>query len=136
MPTLMFNSVKNTWSEKAPPPIELHHFQAVVIDSLIYVVGAFTGEYPHEQPVPQVYIYNTVTDKWSSGAVIPENRRRGAAGVVVYDRKIYIVSGITDGHWGGGVQWFDEYDPALNVWKILPDAPRSRDHFHAAVINN
>jgi N-acetylneuraminic acid mutarotase len=55
---------------------------------------------------------------------------------VVYNRKIYIVSGITDGHWSGGVQWFDEYDPALNSWKNLPDAPRSRDHFHAAVINN
>jgi N-acetylneuraminic acid mutarotase len=136
MPTLMFNSLKNTWSEKAPPPIELHHFQAVVIDSLIYVVGAFTGDYPHERPVPQIYIYNAVTNKWSSGAIIPENRRRGASGVVVYNRKIYIVSGITDGHWSGGVQWFDEYDPALNSWKNLPDAPRSRDHFHAAVINN
>ena len=136
IPTLMFNSLRNTWTEKAAPPIELHHFQAIALDSLIYVIGAFTGEYPHERPVPNIYVYNTISNKWSVGAPMPENRRRGAAGAAVYNGKIYIVSGMIDGHWAGGVTWFDEYDPILNSWRTLPDAPRARDHFHAAVIGN
>ena len=83
-----------------------------------------------------IYIYNTATDKWTIGQPIPEGRHRGAAGTIVHNKKIYVIAGMTDGHWAGGVTWFDEYDPATNTWRILPDAPRVRDHFQAAVINN
>jgi len=131
-----YNPATKTWTNKAPIPTELHHFQAVTLDGLIYAVGAFTGAYPHETPVPQIYIYNPLTDKWIAGPAIPEARRRGSAGIVVYNNKLYVVSGILDGHWTGHVPWFDEYDPATNTWKTLPDAPRPRDHFHAAVIND
>ncbi len=135
-PVLEFNPFRNTWVEKAKPPIEMNHFQAVSLDSVIYVVGAFTGEYPHEKPVPSIYIYNPYTDKWSKGSELPASRRRGSTGTVVHKGKIYIVNGIIDGHWSGGVNWFDEYDPGTNTWKTLPDVPRTRDHFQAVVINN
>jgi N-acetylneuraminic acid mutarotase/glucose/arabinose dehydrogenase len=135
-PVMMFNSLNNSWTEKAKPPIELHHFQAVTKDSLIYVLCSFTGEYPHEKPVPNIYVYNTGTDKWIAGPPVPEGRRRGASGAFVRNNKIYVVAGMVDGHWSGGVTWFDEYDPETNSWKILPDAPRARDHFQAALVNN
>ncbi|RDV11969.1 choice-of-anchor D domain-containing protein, partial [Pontibacter diazotrophicus] len=135
-PVQVYDPATKTWANKASTPTELHHFQAVTIDGLIYVAGAFTGGYPYEKPVPKVYIYNPVTDKWLDGPTIPETRRRGSAGVVVHNKKIYLVSGITDGHSSGHVAWFDEYDPLTNTWKTLPDAPRARDHYHAAVINN
>ena len=32
--------------------------------------------------------------------------------------------------------WLDEYDPKRNAWRVLPDAPRPRDHFQAAAIGN
>ncbi|QNF34068.1 choice-of-anchor D domain-containing protein [Adhaeribacter swui] len=130
----VYDPVAKTWTNKANIPAELHHFQAVTLNGLIYVVGAFTGSYPRETPVNQIYIYNPVTDKWVNGPTIPQARRRGSAGVAVYNNKIYIVSGILDGHWNGWVNWFDEYDPATNTWKTLPNAPRARDHFHAVVI--
>lgn len=94
------------------------------------------GGYPHEVPLPNMYVFNPVSNKWSVGASIPQARRRGSAGAVVYKNKIYLVAGITDGHWAGWVPWFDEYDPATNTWRTLPDAPRSRDHFHATVVND
>ncbi|QRR00552.1 malectin domain-containing carbohydrate-binding protein [Dyadobacter sandarakinus] len=131
-----YDPVRKTWENKAKVPMELHHFQAVVLDGLIYVVGALTGNYPRETPVPNVYIYNPLTDKWTKGRSIPEDRRRGSAGVVVYNKKLYIAGGILDGHWTGHVPWLDEYDPAANTWKELADAPRARDHFQAAVVNN
>ncbi|QMU28526.1 Kelch repeat-containing protein [Adhaeribacter radiodurans] len=134
-PVQVFDPKNRTWTNKVNTPIELHHFQAITIDGLIYVVGAFTGSYPHEKPVANIYIYNPATNKWITGASIPSSRRRGSSGVVVYNKKIYVVAGIKDGHWAGHVNWLDEYDPATNKWRILANAPRARDHFQAAVIN-
>ncbi|QNF34540.1 choice-of-anchor D domain-containing protein [Adhaeribacter swui] len=134
-PVQVFDLVKKNWVNKVNTPIELHHFQAISLDGLIYVVGAFTGSYPHEKPVSNIYIYNPTTNKWITGATIPSARRRGSVGVVVYNKKIYLVGGIKDGHWAGHVNWFDEYNPATNTWRTLPNAPRARDHFQAAVVN-
>jgi PKD repeat protein/N-acetylneuraminic acid mutarotase len=55
---------------------------------------------------------------------------------VVHNDKFYIIAGNTIGHSGGYVPWLDEYDPLTGTWTPLADAPRARDHFHAAVINN
>jgi N-acetylneuraminic acid mutarotase len=134
-PVQVFDPINETWVNKVNTPIEFHHFQAISIDGLIYVIGAFTGSYPHEKPVSNIYIYNPATNKWITGATIPSARRRGSSGVVVYNNKIYMVGGIKDGHWTGHVNWFDEYNPATNTWRTLPNAPSARDHFQAAVIN-
>ncbi len=136
MPVQEYDPVNKTWANKAAPPIELNHFQAINLDGLIYAAAAFTGAFPHETPVAQIYMYDPAANKWLTGSTIPQARRRGSAGAVVYNNKIYLVGGITDGHWSGWVSWFDEYDPATNTWKVLPDAPRARDHFHVEVINN
>ncbi|MDB5262291.1 MAG: Kelch repeat type 1-containing protein [Adhaeribacter sp.] len=124
-----------TWAKGADAPLEMHHFQAVTYKDEIYVVGALTGPYPHETPIPRIYIYNPKINKWRSGDDIPAARRRGSAGALVYQNKIYLVGGITDGHWDGHVTWFDEYDPATGKWRQLPDAPRARDHVSVAMAN-
>lgn len=69
------------------------------------------------------------------GPEIPSTRKRGSTGLSVYNEKFYILAGNTIGHSGGAVNWLDEYDPATGVWTELQDAPRTRDYFHAAVIN-
>jgi N-acetylneuraminic acid mutarotase len=135
-PVEVYDPQTRQWQKKAMVPLEMHHFQAVAHKSEIYVIGAFTGGFPHETPIPDVYIYNPTKDQWRKGGQIPEGRRRGAAGVTVYRDKIYLVSGIMDGHYDGHVPWFDEFDPATGKWRQLPDAPRARDHFQAAVADN
>lgn len=127
---------KDTWTNLSKTPIEMSHFQAISFKDEIYVVGAFTGGYPHEIPIPNIYIFNPIKNEWRKGPEIPENRRRGAAGAFVLNDKIYVVCGIQDGHWDGQVAWFDEYDPATDKWKTLPDAPRIRDHVQVAVIDH
>jgi len=124
---------KQTWTKMAEAPLEMHHFQAVTYKDEIYVLGALTGGYPHETPIPRIYIFNPQQNKWREGAEIPADRRRGSAGATVYGDKIYLVCGITDGHYDGHVTWFDEYDPATNKWRQLPSAPRARDHVSVAV---
>ncbi len=126
----------NTWKAGAKPPVEIHHFQPVVWEGEIWLLGAMTGGYPGETPLPNVHIYNPANDTWRTGAEIPADRRRGGAGAVVHEGKIYLVCGITDGHRGGHVAWLDAYDPESDTWEELPDAPQPRDHFQAVVHDN
>jgi len=132
----IFDPKTNTWTNGAKPPIELNHFQGVVYKDEIYLVGAMTGRYPHEQPVANIYIYTPKTDTWRTGDEIPVDRRRGSGGVVVYKDKFYMVTGILDGHWTGNVTWFDEYDPKTGKWTKLVDAPTARDHVRAGVVGD
>lgn len=132
----VYDPKTNTWKQYAETPLEMHHFQAVAYKGELWVLGAFTGGYPHETPVPNIYIFNIDKNEWRKGPEIPEDRRRGAAGAFVYKDKIYVVCGIQDGHWDGHVGWFDEYNPNDDTWKKLPDAPHVRDHVHAAVVDN
>jgi hypothetical protein len=134
-PVDVYDPHANVWTQGNLPPVELHHFQPVAFDGKIYVLGAMTGKYPHETPLPNVLIYDPKLDRWSEGPEIPADRRRGAAGVALYEDKIYLLAGIQDGHWDGHVAWFDQFDPVSGEWLVLPDAPRPRDHFQAGVIN-
>jgi N-acetylneuraminic acid mutarotase len=131
-----YDPKKDTWTTKAMAPLEMSHFQAVTYKGEVYVVGAFTGNYPHETPIPAMYIYNPERDEWRKGPDIPQDRLRGAAGAFVHNDKIYVVCGIQDGHWDGHVTWFDEYDPKNNTWRKLPDAPRPRDHVSVAMVGD
>ena len=133
-PVDVFNPITNTWQQKGNSPFEIHHFQAVAYKNLIYMVGGMTGVYPHEKPLENIYLYDTQTDKWQKGPAMPSGRLRGSAGCVVYKDKIYLVGGIQDGHYDGNVDWMDELDPATGQWRVLPDAPHARDHFHAVVV--
>lgn len=135
-PVNEYDFKKDSWTKLSETPIEMNHFQAITFRDEIYVLGAFTGGFPHETPIPHIYIFNPVRNEWRKGSEIPENRRRGAAGAFVLNNKIYVVCGIQDGHWDGHVTWFDEYDPATGKWQILPDAPHPRDHFQVAVLND
>ncbi|CAG4990073.1 N-acetylneuraminate epimerase [Dyadobacter sp. CECT 9275] len=131
-----YDPKKDTWTTLSKAPLEMSHFQAVSFKDEIYVLGAFTGGFPHEIPIPNIYIFNPIKNEWRKGPEIPENRRRGAAGAFTMNDKIYLVCGIQDGHWDGQVAWFDEYTPATNTWRKLTDAPRPRDHVQVAVHEN
>jgi len=135
-PTSVFDPNTNTWTEKSVTPIELHHFQPVVFNDAIYLIGAMTGTWPNETPVDRVIIYYPERDEYVYGDTIPEHRRRGGAGTVVYNNKIYLVGGITKGHMNGYKPWFDQYEPETSEWKALADAPNARDHFQAVVVEN
>lgn len=135
-PTDEFDTKTNTWTAKSQTPIELHHFQPVVVDEAIYLIGAMTGKWPNEKPLERVIMYYPERDEYVYGHEIPQHRRRGGAGAVYYNNKIYLVGGITNGHMDGYTPWLDEYDPKTGEWRVLADAPDARDHFQAVVANN
>ncbi|MDI1248435.1 MAG: kelch repeat-containing protein [Lacunisphaera sp.] len=135
-PVDILDPATGAWSQGAPPPVEVHHFQPVVWENRIWLVGAMTGGYPHERALDHIPVYDPATDTWSRGPSLPEQRRRGGAGAVIREGKLYVVCGIINGHWDGHVAWLDELNLATGAWRELPDAPRARDHFQAAIVSD
>jgi N-acetylneuraminic acid mutarotase len=133
-PIEAYDPMTKKWQQYIETPIEMHHFQAIAYHGEIYVMGAFTGGYPHETPIQDIWIFNPTKNQWRKDVTIPTSRQRGAAGAFVYKNKIYLVNGITNGHWDGHVAWFDVFDPVTKKWENLPDSPHARDHFQATVI--
>jgi hypothetical protein len=139
----IYNPSTNSWSNGATAPKTMHHIQPVVVNNLIYSVMAYSGGCcDGEFGLSNVYIYDPRLNKWITSSTIPSGRRRGSTGVVFYQGKFYSLGGLTGGHGNGsdGVsaksyKWFDSWDPYQNKWSVLPDAPRARDHFGAAVVN-
>lgn len=136
-PVDVFDPASGEWSHKAPPPMEIHHFQPVIVDDGLWLLGTMTGVFPRETPLETVYIYRPNSDTWEEGPIIPEARRRGGAGCVRHsDGWIYVVGGIIDGHHSGTQCWFDRINPKTGEWQILPDAPHKRDHAPAAIVSD
>jgi N-acetylneuraminic acid mutarotase len=131
----VFDPATRKWTKKSSPPMELNHFQPVVWNNKIWIVGAFTGRYPDETSVTHVYSYTPSTDTWRKEHMIPEQRRRGGAGAVLHEGKILLVGGNNKGHRDGAKPWVDLYDPATGEWQVLPDAPSARDHATIAISN-
>lgn len=132
-PVSIYDTQSGTWSKGPEPPIELHHFQPVVVEDRIYILGALTGGWPEETPVGHIYTYDTATNTWQQGDAIPEARRRGSTGNVLSGSKIYMLCGIKNGHIGDHKDWADSYDLETGSWEVLSDAPRTRDHFQAVL---
>jgi hypothetical protein len=132
-PVQEYSPATKAWKNLGNTPVEINHFQALSLHGLVYVICALNGAFPHEVPIPNMYIYDPLSDTWVKGMAIPAARLRGSAGVAVYNDKIYVALGIKDGHSAGWVPYLDEYDPATGGWKALPDAPRERDHFQTAI---
>lgn len=135
-PVNVFDPKTNTWETKGKSPMEIHHFQGIVYGDAIYLVGAMQGKYPTETPLENIWIYYPEKDLWEKGPVIPEDRRRGGAGSVLYEDKIYIIGGIEYGHTSGTNNYFDLYNLKTGEWEILTKAPHIRDHFPAIVVND
>lgn len=137
----IYDYTSNSWTKGANTPnspnLQLNHFQAVEYQGLIWVIGAFRNNtFPNEAPATNIYVYDPARNKWNTGRGIPAARRRGGAGLVAYEGKFFVVGGNTNGHDGGAVEWTDEYDPILNTWTPLQDAPNARDHFSAVLVGN
>ncbi|CAN5891966.1 hypothetical protein BH23ACT11_BH23ACT11_21420 [soil metagenome] len=126
----VYDPQTNSWKTVKPLPASLDHIQGVEVGGKIYYIGGLSGfPGPHANTM---YIYDPATDSFTQGEPMPGGRGRGAGGVAVYAGKIYYAGGL---HEGSAVPWVDEYDPTANSWSQLPDMPRARDHFQAAVVD-
>ncbi|MBD0405079.1 kelch repeat-containing protein [Flammeovirga sp. EKP202] len=132
----VFDPSSNTWTKVGDAPFFMHHFQAVSYHDHIYFVGAMKGNYPVETPLEHIWTYQPEKNEWKKQGLIPKEVRRGGGGAVLYQDKIYLACGITNGHTSGCSNRFDVYDLSTNTWEQLTSAPHLRDHFNAVVAND
>ncbi|MEM7260001.1 MAG: galactose oxidase, partial [Pseudomonadota bacterium] len=92
-PVERYDAANNLWETVGQAPIEMHHFQPVVYDNKIYIIGAFTCCYPAEPTLADIYIFDPADNTWSTDGVMPADRLRGSAGTFVRDSKIYMLGG-------------------------------------------
>jgi hypothetical protein len=134
----VYDYSKDAWkSLEGVAPLRFNHFQAIEHQGYIWIIGAFQNNaFPDETPATHIWLFDPIQEKFIRGPEIPKDRRRGSAGMVLYNNKFYIIGGNQLGHNGQYVDFFDEFDPATGTWTILKSAPRPRDHFQAVLINH
>ncbi len=135
-PVERYSMTTGHWENLGLAPLELHHAQPVVIGDDIYIAGAFTCCYPRETIIAEIHVLDTQANTWDVVGSMPVERLRGSTAAVAHGGKLYVLGGNTQGHDGGAVAWFDEFDPSTGQWLVLPDAPNARDHFSAVMIGN
>ena len=130
-----FDARTQQWSTRSTPPVEIHHFQAVVVDDAIHLMCASTGYYPHERALKRTLAYYPHDDEFRFLHDIPM-RARGSCGAALFRGKIYMVGGTIGGHVDGWQSWFDSYDPVSGEWLQLTPAPHARDHHQVAIVGH
>jgi hypothetical protein len=131
------------WSNTNTVLDNIHHLQATPYGGRIYLLGALTDNFPNENPLQHVLIYDPAADTLLVGPAMPADRLRGSSGVAVVDGIFYVIAGNRNGHSAylddgvipANVSWTDAFDPRTGQWTRLPDAPHARDHFFAEVID-
>jgi N-acetylneuraminic acid mutarotase len=135
----VFDPAAGRWRQVADAPTARNSAASAVINEKIYVVG---GRQAHQQPdgslrqvnVPDLEIYDPHTDRWATGAPMPQ--AQGGLAAAALDGKLYVF---------GGEQWVPErkvfasswlYDPATNRWEALPDLPTPRHGLGASALGN
>lgn len=126
----VYDIESNTWSEAAPMPRGLHHFEMAAIDGLLYVSG---GAYGAAREVNDlIYSYDPETDTWSEVTQAPDTRIAHA--MVAVDESLVMIGGGPSYTLYTGEVW--SYNVVTDEWDTShPDLPTQRDHVAAVVLD-
>jgi Malectin domain len=118
------------------PPILLHHMQCVAVRDEIYIPSSWTGTYPYETNVPDIYIFKPSTNTWRTEPGMTSARLRGAAAAAYLHPYIYVSHGNRGGHGkhSTSLTYFDKYHVDTKVWTALPNATYKRDHTGGGIV--
>ena len=133
----IYDSLANSWSMGAPLPMAIENASGAAIGGKFYVVaGDYGPTNVNNTPSGFLFIYDPVTNSWSTGASMPTPRSSAASAVV--DGKLYVVGGNTNNgvNNGGAVSTVEIYDPASNSWTTGPAEPVAHEIQTAGVINS
>lgn len=138
-PVSVYDPATMRWTNKPGPGVEMHHMQCVTVgNQFIYVAGAWTGGFPRERVLDNVYVFDTDTSRWrveAEGGL--GSRARGGGALVLHNNKLYLAMGNRGGHGGHATTLaeFDEYDMSTKRWRRLPNALDARDHVGGGMVN-
>lgn len=129
-----FSSI--TWNTAKAQPIATHEIQGEVVNGKLYIFGGFdVNKRPEWTPTKRAYVYNPVTDSWSSIKSLPQEPNGADFGggthvaVATDGTDIYLAGGYTANSAGTG-QIFGtkqvwRYNVATNDYSKMPDLPQA-----------
>ena len=100
-----------SWSARAPIPVRHAQGRAAAVGTKIYVPGGFNS-IDFGGPLDNMQIYDTATDTWSQGAVLPAARSGVAA--VAFNGLVYVIAGYNPVGTGHSDVYI--YNPATNTY--------------------
>jgi N-acetylneuraminic acid mutarotase len=110
----VYDPASDTWEYRTPMPTKRNHGAAVVVDSLIYVIG---GRYMLNGQITNLNVnevYDPAVDTWTVRAPLP--LPLGGISASALNGKIYIFGGEYFEGKGGVHPETWEYDPATDTW--------------------
>ncbi|KAK3322911.1 hypothetical protein B0H66DRAFT_515627 [Apodospora peruviana] len=132
----IYDIPRNTWTKVASLPVTINHANAAAVSGKIYVLGGMTGS--SWAGTPKCWVYDPITDKWTSIPSMPAGEARGSAVVGLYNNTIWLASGKT-GSGGTSVTTVSAYDTVAGQWLTsLPEQarniPEGRDHGGGGIV--
>jgi N-acetylneuraminic acid mutarotase len=134
-----YDPAMNTWRERSPMPTPRNHATAAAVNGKAYVIGGRVGAAfisAGSSNIDVVEEYDPRADAWGpSRAKMPSARSAMASGV--YGNRIYVSGG--EGQDSQRMYTFralEAYEPATNVWTVLPSMPVSRHGLAGAVVGS
>lgn len=150
----LYDIPTDTWTSASPAPIAINHANAAGLNGQLYILGGLvftpTGESDQGSwvAIPDAWVYDPTTDRWSDLPRGPEPLARGAAVTGVFGSQIFLAGGlrVLDLLPVTGTQDtvanVTAFDTATNTWLSadLPVAaqqlPEGRDHAVSAVVGS
>lgn len=124
----VYDPEADAWSTGTPLPVPMHHINAAVVGSQIYVAGFLqTLQFT---PDPRMFVFDTSTETWTEGVSLPVGREVGASGVAVTEDRLYVYGGLQASQPVASAQYFDLAGDL--GWVPIADLPIGRDHMYGA----
>jgi N-acetylneuraminic acid mutarotase len=126
----VLDTAAGSWSAGPDLPMPVHHANAAVVGSSIYIVGALSTGF---NAVGVVWRHTPGVDTgWVARASMPAGTQRGASIVGTIGGLVYVAGGYRG---GAAVAEVSSYDPVNDSWDdAVTDLPASRDHGCGGVI--
>jgi len=139
----IYDPATDSWAVGAAMPTPRNHMTACAVGRKIYVIGGGHQATGVDVALSQVGVYDTATNRWTSGADIPTPR--GVPSSAVIDGRIFVTGGIAILAQGSSqtermrnripVAVVEVYDPASDRWVTSADLATPRGWFSTSVLN-
>jgi N-acetylneuraminic acid mutarotase len=112
------------WTSRAAMPETRNHFQAVVLDGRIYVLGGQRGHDCGNTNLTSAHVYDPGTNQWSALAPLPAERSHFEMSVFAWNGRIVLGAGVSNTVLN--VATVFAYEVANDRWVRWPDLPSAR----------
>jgi N-acetylneuraminic acid mutarotase len=133
----VYDPKTSTWEQKTPMPTARNHHFSAVVNGKIYMIGGRLGSggAGAASPTDVNEEYDPATNTWTLKTPMLTPRSGGSA--VVYNGRIIAAGGeLITRQLSATFRAVEAYDPATDIWSILPSMPQAKHGGGVAIVGN